>query len=269
MSEAQQVEEQAQEQAEPEATLEELFTNPQATDDKPPEQPAAEPVAEVDEPATEAEEPAAEPEQGSTSDPGDKMVPLAGLLDERDKRKSAEALLSDADALRKRLAELEGKKSDDALPSPFDDEDGFRTGIDNRIATVAQAQNVRATRLWADLKYDDWNERESQFIEMAEGDPQLIQQMMQADNPAQFAYETAVRAEKLAKLDEVEDVDKLRERIRAEERESLLKELEADDDAKKRKAESIPTSLASQRSADGGTHERVTDAEPLEDVIGR
>lgn len=245
----------------PEPTLEELYTPP--TDDKPQEQaPEPEPEADADEPAA---EPEPEPEQGPPSDPG-KTVPLAGLLDERDKRKAAEA---EANALREKLNKQEATEPP---PSVFDDEDAaFQQRIEP-IVGAFQTELVRSrfelSREMMLMAKDDFTEREGQFLELCRDQPELVTKLQQSSNPARFAYETAVKHEQLRAMDNIDEWrDKERARIRQEleaEMKGGQQQAEAEQQAKRKAAS---PSLASERSA-GGTTEVITDDEPLDDVLG-
>jgi hypothetical protein len=86
----------------------------------------------------------------------------------------------------------------------------------------------------------DYVERETQFAEMAKADPNLAAQLREHPHPAKFAYETAVKHEKMK---EFEDVDALKARIRAE----VLAELETPEPDSKRQPSMAKTPSKTKR----------------------
>lgn len=181
-------------------------------DPETPPEPAEPPADKADdEPAPKGDEPAEPPSVPDEST----QVPIAALQDERRKRQELE----------QRLAALED------APEPEVD---TRSDLERATAYTDQ-RFVLATRAMVAAEKPDFSEKETKFLEMAKANPNLAQQMLAADNPALFAYQTAA---KQIELDSFEGVDNLREKIRAE----VLAEL--------KKSEGIPSdpSLASMPS---------------------
>jgi len=258
---------------------------------------AAEPEAEADvkpeetaEPETEAaaeetsEAEAEEPEKPDTSSTSDDepMVPREGLLDERKKRQQLEAVLKDPEKLKEHLARLEEADTGDKLPSPFEDEDGFVAGVDSRTDQKLVAERVKLSRSLIGMVKEDWPDREQQFMTLVDKDPTLVEKMLEAENPALFAYDTAVEAERIANL-EAQNSEEGLAKLKEEHRKEFMEEFGIDPEKAEKPAEETPDtsteperkndsdaipSLANQRST-GGADEVITDNESLEDVLGR
>ncbi len=192
----------------------------------------------------------------------DKTVPLAGLLDERDKRQQAER---DRDELKAQLAEREAET--EKRPSVFDDEEKAFSTIEERQAAERLNDKFELSRDFMGMIKDDYLDREAEFMTLAKEDTTLQKQLREHPNPARFAYETAVRH---AELKEMENLPETKEKLQAEWREELKEELrkelseEADKDKSKRDA--ITPSLADQRSV-GGNDDVVTEDQKVDDIL--
>lgn len=108
---------------------------------------------------------------------------------------------------------------------------------------------------------DDYGDMESKFMEMAKEDEGLRKQLWESANPAKFAYDTAVKHQKLAELDNLDD---LKEKMRAEVRAELEQEMKADQDTKAGKREALTPSLATGRSTSGL---ETAEEDDLDDVL--
>ena len=60
---------------------------------------------------------------------------------------------------------------------------------------------------------DDYESREQEFIELAQSNPEYVTQLRASPNPARFAYETAIRHQEMAQL---QNVDEYKSKLRAE-----------------------------------------------------
>lgn len=180
-------------------------------------------------------------------------------LDERRKRQELE----------RRYAELEAK-----LKAPEGKEEGVDFFSDPDKALGQVKDEIRSELANAKLeisqelmreRHEDYDELESEFVDLAKDNPVLIKQLSEAKNPAKFAYETAMKARK---ANELENVDTFREKIRAEEREKIRAELEAEMKQNAEKAQkrdkALAPSLANQRAA-GALDEVAT--ETLDDIF--
>lgn len=118
----------------------------------------------------------------------------------------------------------------------------------------------RELRLKADISREfmmeskpDYKEKEDIFLALAKDDPTLVVKLRQAQNPAKFAYETAVKHKA---LEEIGDPVAYREKIKAE----LIAELQKSAPKKK-------PSLANTTSVGGGVSS--SGEQSLEDILGR
>lgn len=249
-----------------EETLEDMLNN------------AEPPAPEVEEPVAEAEagEAAPEPEAKEPETPQEAETPeakqdgegpeawtKAAVLDERRKRQELE----------RKLAELEAAKAEDKpqRPDVFADPDGAFGHVEQTLRQE-MARQIHSTRLELSQEmmrtvYQDYDELESEFVDMAKDNPVLLQDLQQSANPAKFAYETAKKAREAAEL---KDVDKMRAKIEAELRAELEAQIKAESEQSQaktaQKREALTPSLAATQSK-GGIDDAVD--ESLEAIIGR
>ena len=97
-----------------------------------------------------------------------------------------------------------------------------------------------------DSNYDD---KESQFYEMATQNPLLVEQVKAHPMPARFVVDTVNKANELRKL---ENIDEYKAKLRAEMEADIRKELGAEMESKAEQSEqlsSITPSLANARSS--------------------
>lgn len=171
----------------------------------------------------------------------------AAVLDERRKRQELE----------RKLAEFEKSKEEKpARPDLFADPDGALGHIEKSLREEMQ-QNLSNTRLEISQElmrtvHEDYDELETEFVDMAKDNPVLLKELNESSNPARFAYETAKKAREAAEL---KDVDKIRARIEAEIRaeieQKLKQELEQTEAKEKGKQEALTPSLAATQSKGG------------------
>lgn len=171
----------------------------------------------------------------------------AAVLDERRKRQELE----------RKLAEYEKKAEEKPeRPDLFADPDGALGHIEKSLRDEMR-ESLSNTRLEISQElmrtvHEDYDELESEFVEMAKDNPVLLKELNESSNPARFAYQTATKAREVAEL---KDVDKIRAKIEAEIRaevESKLKqELQQSQAKEKGKQEALAPSLASAQSKGG------------------
>lgn len=184
----------------------------------------------------------AQPESDeTTTDPEAKNLDWAKVayLDEKRKRQELE----------KRLEALEagGKQAETAKePDLFENPTEVLQNLELRVKADLSRQ------MMIELK-PDYKEKEDVFLALAKDDPTLVVKLRQAQNPAKFAYETAVKHKA---LEEIGDPVAYREKVKAE----LLAELAKSQPKKK-------PSLASTTSVGGGI--ATTGESSLADILGR
>jgi len=171
----------------------------------------------------------------------------AAVIDERRKRQEIERRNAD---LQKRLDALEngtGKR-----PDVFDDQEGAFSHLKQEMASELHATRLEMSQELMREKYENYDELEAEFIDMAKDNPVLLKELNESRNPAKFAAETALKARQVAEL---KDVDKLRADIEAKVRKEIEEKLKAEQadaeakDAKKREA--LMPSLAASQSKSG------------------
>lgn len=232
-------------------------------------EPTPEPAEpEVPEAAPEPEpEPEATPEpEGSTAEP-DKQekpgeVPIAALLDEREKRQNFE----------KRVRELETQlqtKQAEKLPDVLDDQEAFVNQLTSQMQSQRLMDRIEISQEFMRMQHDDYAEAELKFAEMAAGNPALVEEMKAHAFPAKFAYETAKKAEKLAQMENVDEWEaKKTAEIEARVKAQLEAEIKAKAEATAKAEASLAPSLAAQQAA-GKNNEVVMPADPLDTTFNR
>jgi hypothetical protein len=201
------------------------FLNEEAPDEVVPEkapQDTPEPVAEtVDTPETPA------PEVPTTPEHREETVPLAALRAEREKRQRIE----------QQLRQYQQNPQFD--PSVFhQDPSSIQHFVEQRLT----AERFNLSRTMAAAQFEDYSDMEELFIEEAEKNPALRAELIQSENPALFAYQTA---KSLQTLREAKSGD-LEKRLRSE----IEARVRAEYEAKASKAPvSVPPDLSNTRSA--------------------
>lgn len=149
-----------------------------------------------------------EPDKGETAEtpaaPEDdkqpQSVPLAALQDERRKRQELEA-------------EIERLRVPEEKPDIFVDPDAALAQVENAARQHADQRWIQACRAMAQSQFEDYGDKEATFMDLAKENPALTQQMLQSDNPALFAYQTAQKHERFTQL---QNVDEYEAKLRAE-----------------------------------------------------
>jgi len=120
------------------------------------------------------------------------------------------------------------------------------------------------------MQHDDYDATETQFTAMATENPQLARDLAASPNPAKFAYDTVKKAEKLAKLENVDEYEStLRAEIEAKVRAELTAEITGTQAETAAKAGSLTPSIAGQRAAGGNKAIPVEVPDPLETTFKR
>lgn len=213
-------------------------------------EPEVEAVTEVETPTgeTEGDKPEVTEEPPASPEPVEKTVPLKALEDERRKRQELEQ-------------RLEQQPKQEA-PDPLDDPDGFRQYQDNARLNDRIEISVEIAR----EMHEDFDSVHEVFMEEAAKNPVLAQAAMQSKAPGIHIYREGKR---LAKAREIGDPDEYANRKVQEATKALateLAELKAQiNNAQKR--DSIPTTLADQRSVGGMSNPKQPEHTPLHAVL--
>lgn len=230
------------------------------------EQPAAEaaPVVETPQEQPEAEARPRNPdgtfaskgETASLEEPGASPAPEIiteptlehpALIGERRRRQEAER---ERDELRQALAknppQQQTQPQAEGPPDRWEDPEGYDEWLINqateRAASTAeqrfQQRLLDSSEQIARSKYADFDDKLGKFQELAGMNPRLVQQMLTAPDPAQFAYDYATKATQVEQYGTV-DLDALRAKLR--------EEIMAEETAKLPRP-TIPNSLANERN---------------------
>lgn len=177
----------------------------------------------------------------NTTDPEAKNLDWAKVAYMDEKRKRQE--------LERRLEALEAGGNQQERPKGkdlFEDPEGRLQDLKLEVKADISRE------MMMELK-PDYKEKEDVFLALAKEDPTLVVKLRQAQNPAKFAYETAVKHKA---LEEIGDPTQYREKIKAE----ILAELSKTQPKKK-------PSLANTTSVGGGIAS--TGESSLADILGR
>lgn len=198
----------------------------------------------------ETPEPAATPPVAAPKEPT--MVPLAGLIDEREKRQKLEKEL---EALRKQPPQEPAKVTD------------FYLDPEKHVAEVVTQVEQRATqRIYSALEaeariaFPDYDEVFNEVEEYAKTNPAIAAQVLNAPNPARKAYEIG---KQLREYKEMQNPEAYKAKLEAEfrakweaEQADKAKQAEREAAAKAEKLDAIPPDLSKTPSATAETRER-------------
>lgn len=237
------------------------------------EAPTGEPEAQVDSPAEVEQEatntePEAEPKVEAEATPKQDSPPESDVdtewtkamaLDERQKRQEWQRKYEE-------LAQAQQKRDENPLPDVFENQEAFAQSLLEKVEATRQQDRIELSQEIMRSLHEDYDQREAEFIAMAKENPILVQEMNKAGNPAKFAYEAAMKAEKLRSL---ENVDEMEARIRQEIEAKVRAEIEGNTkqaaENVEKKRQSIPPSLTDA----GGKAGFDSDApESIDDILG-
>ncbi len=184
-----------------------LNDNPAPEQDAAPEEPTPEPES-VDDPESsegtgEDETPEADQEAPPAPDVHERMVPLQAVEDERRKR---QALEQSVQQLQSQITALQQPKQPDPEPEFLDPEavNHAKQYVDSTVSSlkremaVTNANLVEQTFRAANPDYDDVAR---DVYQAAEQNPALAQQILNAPNPAEYAYRLGQAARQKRELD--------------------------------------------------------------------
>lgn len=226
----------------------------------------AEPT-EADEPEQSDEKAEDSPPESEKPKPPPETVPTAALADERAKRQQ---LQRELDELRHKLERQQAPQKPaepDETPVDFlDDPDKWIAQKEaawkkelHSVRTESQAKFLSLVENAARARHEDFDDVVSAFGEAARQNPQLAQEMLNAPDPAEFAYSAGKRLRMLSEAGG--DLDLLLERERAKARQEALEELK-----QSQSAVDIPESLSNVPASNKRADKVVVDT-PLEKLF--
>ena len=165
---------------------------------------------------------------------------FAAVKDERRKRQEAEDRLKD---LESKLNTLKAAK-DEKLPDVFEDQEAFAKSLQDQFKTEMRQRTIDMQRdMMIEFK-PDYEDKEKAFFEVAKNNPVLISEANNSSNPAKFAYE---QGEKYLKYKDIQNVESLESKLRADLEAKIKQELEQKYKEKESKASNLTPSLAKAR----------------------
>lgn len=171
------------------------------------------------------------PEVPTTPESREEHVPLAALKAEREKRQRYEA----------ELAELRRSQQEQQFdPSVFyQDPRAIQQYVDSRLSSEMTMTRIGISRSMVAAAHPDYEQMEELFVQVAEQNPALRDEMLRSENPAMYAYQTA-KSLQLVRDAHTGDLEK---RIRAEVEAKVRAELSA------KATPAVPPDLSNSRSA--------------------
>lgn len=237
-----------------EQTFEDILTGNEPTaDDEVGTAPTEDVVVEETEGKTEVEDtPKVESEPKEEVEEAKEPWTKAAYMSEKRKRQELE----------RKLAQQERKP----LPDAIDDPDGFASSLREEMAMTAFGIKTELSQELMRELHDDYDEKEAAFMELAQDNPSLIQELQAASNPARFAYETAT---KHAELQQLKDVDGYKAKLRSELEAELRAEILGEKQAKEAKTEAKESALKPSLVQAGDSGHDTEVQEEFEDILGR
>ena len=144
------------------------------------------------------------------------------VIDERRKRQQLE---SELEKLKKQIQSGEQQESTDEqdYSELIEDPKRFAASIRKQIENDLFNERVLASQEEMKATHNDYDELESEFIDLSKQDPSLHQRLRKSLNPAKFAYDTAKKAREVKNFSDPNFVAAERERIKKEVLAELVK----------------------------------------------
>ena len=206
--------------------------------------------------------PESKAEQKTEEEEGPESWTKAAVLDERRKRQALEAELEKLRQGQQQQPANEAEKAD-----WYADPEKAAQTMQQQLSQQAFNTKLELSQDMMRAQFEDYDEHETEFVDLAKQDPRLIQEMQQAPNPARFAYETAKKARD---YEAMKDVDSYKAKLQQEIEAKVRKELEAEQQQKaekqQRKRDAIDPSLASSTS-NGLKSDDYAGPTPLDNIL--
>ena len=210
--------------------------------------------------------PESKAEQKTEDEEGPESWTKAMGIAERKKRQAAESRAEQAEQRVKQL-ESGGQPTEEQKADWYADPEKAAQAMQQQLSQQAFNTKLELSQDMMRGQFEDYDDLETEFVDLAKQDPRLIQEMQQAPNPARFAYETAKKARE---YEAMKDVDSYKAKLKQELEAELRKELEAEQQQKaekqQRKRDAIDPSLASSTS-NGLKSDDYAGPTPLENIL--
>jgi hypothetical protein len=188
----------------------------------------------------------------------------AALIGERRRRQEAEQRFEQLQAQLAQQAQPQFQQQQ-GIPDRWEDPEGYDRYLiaqasqlaEERAVHAVQTQRIYSSAVAARSKYADYGDAHAVFGDMVQTNPTLFQQMVNAPDPAEFAYQTAKTEMEIRQYG---GIDKLVEaRVQAE----LAKAQPAPTQS------NIPDTLADAQSARGSSSAQAFKPMSLDEILGR
>ena len=206
----------------------------------PEEEPETAEAVEEPEPE-EPDEPKGEIEPEPPSGEPSKEVPIAALLDERDKRK---ALQTELDQLKQ--SQEEKAEKPDFWENPEAALSSLEEKLEERFNQRLTAGRLELSMQIASGSHEDFDQSLEAFKAAAEQNPALVDQALAQQHPGEYIYKTGLE---YRQLEEYGDISTMKQRLESEIRAQIEAEYASKDQATKEKLAAVPSSLTSETSA--------------------
>jgi hypothetical protein len=175
-----------------------------------------------------------------------KKPPVQEFTDkERAFLKAAEEERRKRQGLERELSELRAKApATEPAKTFWDDPEAALKTHERKMADLTTQTRLQTSETIAKSRYADFDEKLSIFTELVTQTPGLVEQMMQSQDPADFAYRTAKNHKELR---DAGDIDSLRAKIEKETRIKIEAELKEKAEALQKERAALPTSLSDVR----------------------
>lgn len=214
----------------------------------------------------------AKPQEPAKAEPAKPAAPIAAPQQEFTEKekaflRAAQEERGKRQELERRLAAIEAAKPKEPEKGFWDDPEGALAKQKQDFQQALTGMRLQTAEGIARSRYKDFDEKVAVFSELAQSTPGLGQQMLQAPDPAEFAYRTA--ANHMA-IKEAGGIEELRAKIErdttARVRAEVEAELRAKADALAKAREALPGSLSDARST-GAANRPVWSGPPSLDEI--
>ncbi len=200
-------------------------------------------------------------QQSDVEDTGpspDKLPPAEykAIREEREKRQTLEREL---EALKSQFQSFQQPKEETPPPSLWEDEQGWQQHFGGQVAQQA-AYNARLdmSEMLASQSHEDFDDIKAKFLEMAQANPGIVQEALQAKHPWEKAYQIGKNAATAAELGAT-NVEELRAKIREE----LMAEI-----GQQPASQSLPATLTNQRNVGTRSGPAWAGPRPLSELVG-
>ena len=180
-------------------------------------------------------------------------------------KKQIDGLQAATIAERKKRQEAEQKlQSKQEMPDVFENQEAFTQAIQGQIQSAQVNAQANISEFLARRDFPDLDAKIEKFKELQEADPTLAQRVRASVSPFHEIADIVTKAEKLAKLD---DVDKMESEIRAKVEAEVRAKIEAEMADKQKLAGTIPQSLSDEASTGSIKANTYAGPTPLDNLI--